>query len=274
MTHQFDINRQSGNVMLSVMVISAIMMAIGASLYNNYIVSEADAVEKSLIDARVYWAMMGNTNLLLGRTTGQGIPCDTGGLTTSLGSRAENSDVAAYPLHACASDGTGTSSTASDNMVRVGALQYYFDGPNQFNNDAGVSSSISNPGSRTWRYPVENYVGADVDNKILIRSIVRQRRDPSTSTYLSDDGRFRLDSSVSGVGSVPALGGLMERFPTLIVGFCVRDQIGYSGINHSLRTPAVGSLRQCGSTPITGVSPATSEGYNQIEFVQWNMDIT
>jgi len=253
-------SKQTGNVMLSVMVISAILMGIGATLYNNYIVSEADAVEKSLVDARVYWAMIGNNNLLLGRVSGRGIPCNSSGSTATLGDLTQNSTAAMGSLYACATGSTRATATAEDNTERVGALQYYYDGDVQFHDGDGASArGISSPGTKTWKYPVETFGGDSGEYKFAIQSVVRQRIDPANpaAQYSQDGYKFRGDYIVYSMGSIPVLSDLVDRFPRLAVGFCVVDQRGTD--------PTLGQT--CGSPP------AMSEGYNRIEFLQWNMAI-
>lgn len=261
-------SNQTGNVMLSVMVISAILMGIGATLYNNYIVSEAEAVEKSLVDMRVYWAMIGNANLLFGRVSGQGLPCNSSGNPLDVSDLATNANSAGptSPTYTCTSDGPASAPTSSTNEHRVGSLQYYFDGPSQFNDgNNGPARGISTPGVKIWSYPVETFVSGGSNYTLSIDSVVSRLQNLSFTppSYQPNDGRFRVDMSVISSGDVPVLGDLVSRSPRLTVGFCVVDQI-----RSPYTAPSDLAANGCGA-----ITSKSREGYNQIEFLQWNMAI-
>jgi len=269
-------SKQTGNVMLSVMVISAILMGIGATLYNNYIVSEAEAVEKSLVDTRTYWAMIGNANLLLGRISGQGIPCNWSISVGNLQTNADQTD--STPTTKCTGDGVRVGSASISDSVRIGAMQYYFDESTQFHDadDSSVGArSITKPGTKIWKYPIEPFDPGNMGlYSIYIGSSIEKVADlPSGSAkYTTDTGRFRIDLSAKKADGSPVVLDLVTRFPTLTVGFCVVDQSGHTidpGTGKQIpNTPyLVGS--SCGAPP-SGVG-TIAEGYNQIQFLQWNM---
>jgi len=268
MNGRIDAKRQRGNVLLSVMIISAVLMSIGATIYNHYIVSEAESVDKSLVDIRAYWAMMGGVHFALGRAAGAGL-CDP-------------SQTLAYnAAHACASNDNGAASSdvppfSRDEFSRAGSLQYFLDvdaGRFDDANDPDLSArDVNNPGLKIWRYPVDNFDGdMNVPYSIGIRTSVNDLKD-SGGSPTPTDGRLRIDLRVRRVGSAPVLSDLVDRTGTLTVGICVFDQNNY--IDPTVTPPGVvptnAASVSCASPQISTTLGSIADGRSAIQFIQWN----
>jgi hypothetical protein len=266
-------NAQRGNIMLAVMVVSAILMAIGATLYNSYIVSESEAVEKSLADIRAYWAMVGTVNYTLGRVGGQGLPC------SSIANLSGNG------LTFCLQDASTAEPTNPPFIGRamtdrVGAIQYYLDGngsQDQFNDDddpTGNQRDISNPGIKMWRYPVDNFDGVNVPYQIGVQTIIRDLF-PSLNSEYPYDGRIRIDLSLVDISTkttilAPDIKNMPTSFPRMTVGACVVDQSTTSTPPNTL-TPPYNSSGNPSYSLSTSCGSGATEGSNKIMFIRWNM---
>lgn len=264
-----SVKNQRGNIMLSVMVVSAIIMAIGATLYNSYIVSESEDVEKSLADVRAYWAMIGTVKFALGRVGGQGLPC------SSIGDLSGNSSTFCT-RDASAAENANPPFTGRAMTDRVGAIQYYLDGngfQDQFNDASDTTSAqrdISNPGIKMWRYPVDNFDGSSVPYQFGIQTIVRD----ILSSQNADnpyDGRIRFDLTVPDISTInsslaPAVRNMPSSFPRMTVGACVVDQ---QTNPTTLYSPQYNT--NTGTSNLLSCGTVSNEGYNRIMFIRWNM---
>jgi len=269
---------QRGNVMLSVMVISAILMAIGATLYNSYIVGEADSVEKSLLEVRTYWAMMGHANYMIGRVGAQGVcpraTTDTINTTSVAGGDCTNSADDDPTDNEKSAPPFGGRAHRYDS--RVASMQYYLEGDSTKPelHDQGARS-LSSPGARRWYYPQDMFddlANSGNNYHLDITSVVTDITS-GTKTFPNGDGRMRLDLSVKAVGSVPVLLNLENRLPSLTVGFCVYDQYGINDngtladLSDDVPLSRTASSK-CGPNPSVITTP--KEGRAFVQFIEWN----
>jgi len=260
---KIDTIRQRGNVLLSVMVISAVLMSIGATIYNHYIVGEAESVEKSLVDIRTYWAMMGSTNFVLGRTGGTGLCSQL--ITDTITNNA---------VRPCGVNDNGVS-TANvpefdrDGTSRAGSMQSFLDvGAGRLNDadDTLGERSVNRPGIKIWRYPTDDFTQSVVPYSFGIRTSINDIRQPD-GNYNPIDGRLRIDLDARWVGTAPVLADLAARTGRLTVGICVVDEQIYP------YTGATGELTaaNCGGHSFPLSPPGNPpEGYNSIQFIQWD----
>lgn len=264
---------QHGNILLSVMVISAVIMGIGATLYNNYVVSEADAVDKSLVDIRAYWAMKGHVNYMLGRVGYQGLcPANAADSTsyTQLGSCRDTSATSSgdsQPGDNETSNPPFTSRTLAT-PSRVASMQYLFDGdstPGTSLNTIELHDitphNIQSPGVRRWHYPVDLFTADPTSNygdySLDVESIVRDLQEPSDSDT-NNDARMRVDLDVRASNGAPIAEDAPSRLERLTIGFCVQDLYQSSPGVYSPDTS-----RYCSAV-------TDQEGWNKIQFIQWN----
>lgn len=248
--------RQTGSVLVAVMVFMALLTLFATTLVNHLMVSEANEVESLLAETRAHWAMTGQLNYMLSRAAGQGL-CTGGakGATTianeAAACNAETNGTGGYPSFSSRTTGS-----------RVGALQDYLDGANELQN-----GSLDVPGSLTWYYPQNANAdntgkalnAADVTNAangywFAVRGVVDER--VLSTNVAQPDSQLRIDFDVSGAGTVPVLSNVAHRIGRLTVGFCVTDREGGG-------TPSA-------TADTVNCAGNLSEGTSRIQFIQRN----
>lgn len=247
MKRQASHHRQRGAVLVVIMVVMALVALLASSLVEHFATSEARAVEDSLMDARVKWAMFGHMTYMLARAKAQGL-CDISGQQTLLSTNqttfcgGNDFDSAAAVL--------STTRPGLSSASMAGSLQVYLDNADELQN-----GTIETPGSFRWRYPTgtnpRTALTAGDRNFIDIRGLVRPRDNNNLANHLTDDGLMAIELEVvSSDGQTPVFNGLRDRFARLSIGFCVTDEKAAP----SVLFPAVG----CGA----------QEGESQIEYLR------
>jgi type II secretory pathway pseudopilin PulG len=216
-----DLRRQRGAVLVVIMVVMALIALLASSLVEHFATSEARAVEDSLMDARIKWAMLGHMTYALARAKAQGL-CDGSGQQTVLATNqvafcgGNDFDSTAAVL---ATTRTGLSSASM-----AGSLQAYLD-----NTDELQNGSVETPGELRWRYPTgtdpRTAVAVGDRSYVDIRGIVRPRDNGDFNAHLIDDGLMAIELEVIASDvQTPVFKGLRDRFRRLTVGFCVTDE--------------------------------------------------
>ena len=62
------LDKQRGSIMLAVFFLMILLALLASSLVNHFVTNEADAIAKSLVRVRAYWAMAGHANFVASRT--------------------------------------------------------------------------------------------------------------------------------------------------------------------------------------------------------------
>ena len=71
--HKFaDREKEQGNIIITIMIVMFLSMLAASGLISHNAVTEARAIEQSLVKVRAYWAMMGHVNYILSRARTKG----------------------------------------------------------------------------------------------------------------------------------------------------------------------------------------------------------
>ena len=247
--------REEGSALVATTIVIAVAMALAAVLVTSYLTSEAEQVEDSLTQARVYWAMAGHLQYLRSRAEYGGLFGNGGKDTT----KPVSDPTSLNALSACNNEDDGppsTSATAPFVTVsgrtydsRTGSLQEYLDavsGKSVYGiQSSGAVGLVAVPGARTWYFPQQFFTGADAASNLLkfsVRGFVNPRQPAANK------GEMRLDFDIPATGTAPAVQNLGTRFGRLTFGFCVVDQNGFDadGVtpkatagNSGCKTPAI-----------------------------------
>ena len=184
-------------------------MLIAATIVNNLLVSEAEAVEESLAKTRVYWAARGHMDYALSRIRPIGV-CVRSGNEEPICSANDGED---FPAEQQPDDGTRPLSPNFDN--RADSLRFILrelyggEGPNQE--------------ARHWNYN-EYDQASDTDRyRLSMQHTVQVAEDGSTV-----DGDLRVTIALTDVGSIEALQGLPNRVRPVQFDVCLGSPPGTS----------------------------------------------
>ena len=204
----------SGNVLIAVTLIGTFIMLIAATIVNNLMVSEAEAIEESLAKSRVYWAARGHIDYVLSRIRNVGV------CTPSLDCLANDGED--FPADQQPDNGTRPLSSPLDN--RADTLRTYLrelyggDGPNQE--------------ARNWNYN-EYDQETDADRyRLSIQHTVKVAEDGSNV-----DGYLRVTLALTAVGSFDALQGLPKRVRPIQFDVCIGAKTGTTLTNCNTNGP-------------------------------------
>lgn len=246
---RLSLRRQRGNAIVATTMLIAVVMALAAGLVNLFLVSEAEQVEDSLTQTRVYWAMYGHLRYMLSRAAADGV-CDN---TTKEATLAANAGSRCFKIDGDSETGYPTINGRL-NSSWAGSLQDYLDA------HVTPQTSLQNgdlytPGVQVWAYPQTLMTAADANNPLSfsVRGVVQPRRKEILDQVI-DNGELRFDAEVTAVGTAPAVRDLGNRFGRLTVGFCITDQ-------ESLVSPTNPTTNGC-------LGPLATEGQSRIQFIE------
>ncbi|MEI6985768.1 MAG: hypothetical protein WCK65_06535 [Rhodospirillaceae bacterium] len=256
---------QEGAVLPFVMVMMMVLMMIGTGVFEYIVLTEVKAVDASLADVRAYWAMMGHFNYMAVRASQGGLCSGTGKYTVAdplipntMGANAAtlcgtdfSVDAAAIPRPALTTASIG------------GSLQDYLDNANELHWEAPVGTII-NPGRHRWFYPLRTDTAATTNFWFDVWASVRPRDANSLVLNGNNNDQFfimdiELNRNSAALSALPAIGGILQRWQRLMIGFCAVDSAQVIPATNPVTYANTG----CGAAGV-----ANLEGQVRIQFMQ------
>ncbi len=211
-------------------------MLIAATIVNNLVVAEAEAIEESLAKSRIYWAARGHMDYALSRVREDGV-CNFNELL-GRGTCSAN-DGADFPVGQQPDDGSRALSAPLDN--RADSLRTYL-------------RELYNKGeARDWDYDEYDQIADSDRYRLSIQHTVKVAEEGSTV-----DGYLRVTMELTGVGSIESLQGLPNRVRPVEFDVCLGAPRGQTTTNCN---------EASGPSPSTQISNFTAEQAQKEIFV-------